>query len=94
MHWRIVEPALAGPKRPQDRVALSAIKQATDSIVGADAKQQRDAEDRAGTEPTIEEEVGQGHQIRDPGQDREGDEHDHQPRHDLTPPFDAPARRH
>ena len=40
-----VEASLAGPKRPQDRVALSAIKQATAAILGGDAVTTRGADD-------------------------------------------------
>ena len=40
-----VEASLAGPKRPQDRVALSAIKQATAAILGDDAVTTRGADD-------------------------------------------------
>jgi aconitate hydratase len=40
-----VEASLAGPRRPQDRVALSGIKAATESIVGAAAAGTRDAGD-------------------------------------------------
>ena len=40
-----VEASLAGPKRPQDRVALSEIKAATESIVGADANSDRTSQD-------------------------------------------------
>jgi aconitate hydratase len=40
-----VEASLAGPKRPQDRVALSAIKQATAVILGDDAATNRGADD-------------------------------------------------
>jgi aconitate hydratase len=40
-----VEASLAGPKRPQDRVALSAIKQATAVILGDDAVTNRGADD-------------------------------------------------
>ena len=40
-----VEASLAGPKRPQDRVALSAIKQATAAILGDGARTTRNADD-------------------------------------------------
>ena len=40
-----VEASLAGPRRPQDRVALSAIKQATAAILGDDAVTTRGADD-------------------------------------------------
>jgi len=40
-----VEASLAGPKRPQDRVPLSAIKQATRTILGESAATTRGAED-------------------------------------------------
>ncbi len=40
-----VEASLAGPKRPQDRVALSGIKQATQSIIGGEADQQRESDE-------------------------------------------------
>ena len=40
-----VEASLAGPKRPQDRVALSAIKQATAAILGDGAVTTRGADD-------------------------------------------------
>jgi aconitate hydratase A / 2-methylisocitrate dehydratase len=40
-----VEASLAGPKRPQDRVALSAIKQATAAILADDAVTTRGADD-------------------------------------------------
>ena len=40
-----VEASLAGPKRPQDRVALSGIKQATAAILGDDAVSTRGADD-------------------------------------------------
>ncbi|MDC1286850.1 aconitate hydratase AcnA [Gammaproteobacteria bacterium] len=40
-----VEASLAGPKRPQDRVPLSGIKQATASILGEDADTSRGADD-------------------------------------------------
>jgi aconitate hydratase len=40
-----VEASLAGPKRPQDRVALSAIKQATATILGDGAVPTRGADD-------------------------------------------------
>ena len=41
-----VEASLAGPKRPQDRVPLSGIKQATWSILGAGADTTRGADDK------------------------------------------------
>jgi len=40
-----VEASLAGPKRPQDRVALSGIKKATESIVGGAVEQKRDSDE-------------------------------------------------
>ncbi|MDH3636283.1 MAG: aconitate hydratase AcnA [Gammaproteobacteria bacterium] len=40
-----VEASLAGPKRPQDRVSLSGIKAATESIIGAAAPSSRDSDD-------------------------------------------------
>ncbi len=40
-----VEASLAGPKRPQDRVALSAIKTATEEIIGSTAPLERGADD-------------------------------------------------
>ena len=39
-----VETSLAGPKRPQDRVALSGIKAAMQSIIGGDVETRRDSE--------------------------------------------------
>ncbi len=41
-----VEASLAGPKRPQDRVALSAMSSATESIVGAKIDQNRDSDEQ------------------------------------------------
>ncbi len=40
-----VEASLAGPKRPQDRVSLSAIKSATQSIIGTTGTQKRSSDD-------------------------------------------------
>ncbi len=40
-----VETSLAGPKRPQDRVSLSGIKSATQSIIGASANSERGSDD-------------------------------------------------
>jgi aconitate hydratase len=41
-----VEASLAGPKRPQDRVALSSMRSATESIVGGPVEQNRDSEEQ------------------------------------------------
>ncbi len=40
-----VEASLAGPKRPQDRVSLSSIKEATQSIIGKTGAQKRSSDD-------------------------------------------------
>jgi aconitate hydratase len=40
-----IEASLAGPKRPQDRVSLSSMKAATQSIIGTTAAQQRSSDD-------------------------------------------------
>ena len=40
-----VEASLAGPKRPQDRVSLSGIKAATQSIIGATSARKRSSDD-------------------------------------------------
>ena len=40
-----VEASLAGPKRPQDRVSLSGIKSATQSIIGTTGTQKRSSDD-------------------------------------------------
>ncbi len=39
-----VEASLAGPRRPQDRVALSAVKQAAEAMLGDDSSNQRGAD--------------------------------------------------